>query len=245
MDDDPSGHDFGLAELSVGAAISAIAFSLILPNTANAPEIGGPTYGDTSGQLVWAIPADMGGVLLGKYVISPAAEYLIPKLKGAFTSAARALFGDASGDASVNITARTSDLIANGTGVNITPSSVINNAAYSTIGKGGRTFITDLKAVTDIIGPLNGDTITIGAEQAGQLEASLGLRAGSLEGENVISVVNNIADRGAASPIQGNAEFLGGGQGLPGGAPELTIDGIPTRDAGAGITRITLKVTGR
>jgi YD repeat-containing protein len=238
---DQNGHDFSLAELSIGSLISAIGFSLAIPNTANAPEIGGPTYGDTSGQLVFAIPADIGGTLLGRYVIAPAAKFLIGKLTGAFTSATEALIGNAGGQASVNIAARTSDLIASGTGVNITPMSVIDNAAYSTIGRGGRTFITDLKAVTDIIGPLNGDTVTITTTQAEQLQTALGLTK-PLESENVITLVNDVASRAPASPIEGNAEFLGGGQGLPGGAPELTIDGIPTRDAGAGLTRITLKV---
>ena len=241
---DPNGHDFTIAELGVASLISAIAWSLILPNTANAPEIGGATYADTSGQLIWAIPADMGGVLIGKYIISPAAQFLVGKLKGAFTSAARALIGSAGGEASVNIAARTSDLIASGTGVNITPMSVINNSAYATIGKGGRTWITDLKAVTDIIGPLDGDTVTITTAQAQRLQQAIGLRT-PLQSENVITLVNDVASRGPASPIDpslGNDLFQGPGQGLPGGGPELTINGIPTRDAGAGLTRITLKV---
>ena len=43
--------------------------------------------------------------------------------------------------------------------------------------------------------------------------------------------------------MSGNALFRGPGAGLPGGGPELTIQGIPTQGAIDGVTRITLRVT--
>ncbi|MNR54615.1 hypothetical protein D3C85_1748340 [compost metagenome] len=56
----------------------------------------------------------------------------------------------------------------------------------------------------------------------------MGLNPGSLlEGFNVreIKGINSMTPR---SPLSGNDYFKGPGQHLPGGAPELVIDSVPT-----------------
>jgi RHS repeat-associated protein len=125
------------------------------------------------------------------------------------------------------------------TGVNITPRGVANS--YRTIGRYGRTFVTDSSAVEKIIGPLNRSHISISRQKAGQLENALGLTPNTLESRNIISVVDNIRGRAPASPITGNGLFQGGGAGLPGGSSELTIQGIPSA-GGQGIVQIILEV---
>jgi hypothetical protein len=149
----------------------------------------------------------------------------------------------AGSDAAVGISKRTSDLITKGPGVNITPKSLID--AYPTIGRGGRTFVTDMKAVEDIIGSLQSGEKTITVAQARQLEQALGLRPNSLEAENVITLVDDIAGRAPAAPTgipnangtpSVNPYFLGAGKGLPGGGPELTVDGVSSFGLGYGGT---------
>lgn len=125
------------------------------------------------------------------------------------------------------------------TGVNITPRSVA--VTYRTIGKGGRTFVTTKEVVQPFTGPLEGGRITIRRDQAQALENALGLAHNSLERINVISVIDNIGARAAASPLSGNALFLGGGAGLPGGGPELNISGVSS-SGGGGIIQIILEV---
>lgn len=44
------------------------------------------------------------------------------------------------------------------------------------------------------------------------------------------------------SPLEGNQYFLGKGNHLPGGAPELVIDSVPTADSKNVRTIITVKV---
>jgi RHS repeat-associated protein len=134
---------------------------------------------------------------------------------------------------------RLNRVIFKGAGVNITPRSVANT--YRIIGKGNRTFVTNVETVENIIGPLKGDKIRISSSQARQLEDALGIKENSLESRNIISVVDGIATRSPGSPIEGNEYFLGGGKGLPGGRPELTISGINSA-GGGGIRQIILEV---
>jgi len=67
------------------------------------------------------------------------------------------------------------------------------------------------------------------------------LRKNSLESRNIISIIDNIVDRAPGSPTVGNKRFLGGGKGLPRGAPELTISGINSA-GGVGVRQIILEV---
>jgi hypothetical protein len=125
-------------------------------------------------------------------------------------------------------------------GANITPNSTIEN--YPAIGRDG-TFVTEVGSIERVIGDiLDGATeIRITRSQADQLEADLGLNPGSLENSNTLSIVSDINDRCPRCPIAGNDEFLGGGQGLPGGGSELVIDSIPST-GGDGIRQITVIV---
>ena len=58
-----------------------------------------------------------------------------------------------------------------------------------------------------------------------------------------MSIVSDIPDRCPRCPVgnTGNDLFLGGGEGLPGGGPELVIDSIPSA-GGDGIRQITIIV---
>lgn len=125
------------------------------------------------------------------------------------------------------------------TGANVTPRSVA--LAYRTIGAGGRTFVTELSSIEKVIGPIAGRRIAINRARADSLENALGLRPGSLEQTNVISIVEHVCARAPACPISGNALFRGGGAGLPGGGAELTINGIPSA-GGTGIRQLILEV---
>jgi len=126
------------------------------------------------------------------------------------------------------------------TGANITPNSTLDN--YPNIGANG-TFVTEVNSIENVIGPIpNGATeIHITPQQASQLEADLGLNPGSLETSNTLSIVDDISGRCPRCPIGGNDQFLGGGQGLPGGGSELVIDSIPS-SGGDGIRQITVIV---
>lgn len=126
------------------------------------------------------------------------------------------------------------------TGANITPMSTANQYRY--IGQNG-TFVTPTSSIESIVGPISptATEITITQAQATALESSLGLKPGSLESSNLLSIVNNVASSAPRSPLSGNNFFLGGGQGLPGGGSELVIDSIPSA-GGQGIRQITVKV---
>jgi filamentous hemagglutinin len=83
--------------------------------------------------------------------------------------------------------------------------------------------------------------MTITGSQARQLENALGLKPNSLESRNILSIIDDIANRAPASPISGNTLFKGGGAGLPGGGAELTIQGVPSA-GGPRIRQIILEV---
>ncbi|WP_434985195.1 hemagglutinin repeat-containing protein [Vreelandella zhaodongensis] len=127
-------------------------------------------------------------------------------------------------------------------GLNITPNNTINH--YPSIGANG-TFVTDSRTIESIIGSVpNGATeMRITRQQANTLESDMGLNPGSLEQSNTLSIVSGVADRCPRCPIgdAGNELFLGGGEGLPGGGPELVIDSIPS-GGGDGIRQITIIV---
>jgi len=128
------------------------------------------------------------------------------------------------------------------TGVNITPRSVMMN--YRTIGgstNGYRTSVTTVENVESVIGSMDTGRIIITRAQASALESTLGLKPNSLERINVISIIRDIKARGPASPISGNTWFQGGGAGLPGGGPELTISSVSSA-GNSGVTQLILEV---
>jgi len=136
------------------------------------------------------------------------------------------------------IAEKTEQLLLEGVGVNVTPLSSI--VKYAEIGKNSRTFVTDVATVEKIVGSLNQNTITISSKQAQVLAKTLGIK--KLEPTNIISVIDDIASKAPASPIAGNEFFLGGGSGLPLGAPELTIQGVNSSGTTIGAKQIYLLV---
>ncbi len=121
-------------------------------------------------------------------------------------------------------------------GYNITPENWFQK--HPTIGQEG-TYITDYRAIAEILGPYKADTRynvglfsrgnTISYSKTAELEYVLGLRPGSLIKGFRFTRITNIADKHPASPIKGNDFFKGPGKGLPNGGPELIIDPVPTQ----------------
>lgn len=111
-----------------------------------------------------------------------------------------------------------------------------------TIGKSG-TYVTDQQTILSMTGPLNigGETV-ISSAQAAQLEKSMGLQPGSLADGFKVRQVDGIAVMSPRSPMEGNEYFLGPGQHLSGGGPELVIDSISTTDSTGVKTLTTVKV---
>lgn len=112
-------------------------------------------------------------------------------------------------------------------GFNISPTAWDN---YPTIGRNG-TFISDRQGITDIIGDFSGQSqLTLNKSKVLQLEEAFGLERGALQEGFKIRQVDNIVDQMTRSPMEGNQFFRGPGNHLPGGAPEMVIDSIPTVD---------------
>ena len=107
------------------------------------------------------------------------------------------------------------------------PNSSIGNDGFPDAPEGGRTFITDRQAVETNVGPLpsGGGTVRISGEQARQLEVDLGMRTGDIDTGSVIREFGDLDGISPSSPtsVPNDPNFLGGGQGLPTGAPEVNI----------------------
>lgn len=122
-------------------------------------------------------------------------------------------------------------------GYNVSPESTF--AQYPHVGRSG-TFVTDGRAVADAIGHSGGSArYSVGLTtnvsrgrisyfRAWRAERALGLERGSLKGGFRVTEVQGIAGMSPRSPLTGNPYFQGGGQGLPGGGPEVVVDPIPT-----------------
>jgi filamentous hemagglutinin len=134
---------------------------------------------------------------------------------------------------------RQHEMLDEDVGYNVSPNSWDR---YPTLGPDG-TFITDQKALTDVLGPIEGKTVvTISTDQARQLERALGLRENSLQNGSKIRSVSGVRERNPRSPLEGNEHFQGGGQHLPGGGPEAVIDSIPSVDTNGVTTLLEIKV---
>jgi hypothetical protein len=126
-------------------------------------------------------------------------------------------------------------MLNQGVGYNISPTAW---DAYPSIGRAG-SFISDKQSFADILGNIDGvSTLTIDKSKAIQLETAFGLEPGSLQDGFKIRQVNDIGLRAPRSPMEGNRFFLGAGNHLPGGAPEMVVDSIPTID-GNGVSTLT------
>jgi len=134
---------------------------------------------------------------------------------------------------------RLDHLLENNVAFNISPT---NWDAYPTIGRNG-TFVTDLEGLTDLLGPIPASgRLTVTAERASIMERAIGLEPGTLNQGFKIRRVEGVAARAPRSPLEGNRFFLGGGQHLPGGAPEVVVDSIPTIDGNGIETVLTVEV---
>jgi hypothetical protein len=131
--------------------------------------------------------------------------------------------------------ARQAAMLEEGVGYNISPTAFDR---YDRIGQNG-TFVTDQTAIVNGVGPLNiGGETRISAAQVAKLEQDMGLAIGSLNNGFKVRQVDNLSDLSPRSPLGGNSNFTAPGQHLPGGAPEMVIDSIPTTD-GAGVKTLT------
>ncbi|WP_207389162.1 hypothetical protein [Marinobacter halodurans] len=129
---------------------------------------------------------------------------------------------------------RQARMLEENVGLNISPTAW---DSYPTIGRNG-TFISDRQGITDIIGDFSGQSqLTLDKTKVLQLEEAFGLERGALQEGFKIRQVDNVVDRMTRSPMEGNQYFLGPGNHLPGGAPEMVIDSIPTVDAN-GVTTL-------
>jgi RHS repeat-associated protein len=143
-----------------------------------------------------------------------------------------------------NIQMRAEALLQGATGVNINP--IEDALKYRLIISGGSpgagTPVTDLEAIEGVVGTIStGNRMIITQQQAGTLESTLGLPEGRLNNGAIISLIENVGARGPRSPLSGNQLFLGSGQGLPGGHPEINIAPIGTA-GGGGIRQVILEV---
>ena len=115
-------------------------------------------------------------------------------------------------------------MLQNDVGYNISPKSWDQ---YPSVGRDG-TFVTDKKGALKYFDNIESGEVTISKVQAASIERDMGLNPGSLgEGFN-IRRVDGISNMQPRSPLSGNDYFLGPGQHLPGGAPELVINSIST-----------------
>ena len=141
---------------------------------------------------------------------------------------------DPFGLAKACVSKRQQKMLDKNVGYNVSPESWFSK--YTHIGRGG-TFVTDKKAVSDVLGHARPGRYNvaqkagpgrISRKQARDLERELGLDPGSLGQGFRITRVQGIEDMSPRSPLKGNRFFKGPGEGLPGGGPEMVVDSIST-----------------
>lgn len=134
---------------------------------------------------------------------------------------------------------RQQEMLDDDVGFNISPTSVDK---YSKVGRDG-TYVTDGKAVDHLFRQAGGkDELTIPLSEASKIEKDFGLNPGSLKDGFKVRRIEGLGDRSPRSPLTGNGLFQGGGQHLPGGAPEIVIDSIPTAPSPGVTTPLTVHV---
>lgn len=113
---------------------------------------------------------------------------------------------------------------------------------YPTIGRSG-TFISDRQGVMGYFGDLRGASeVTVPPSLVTQMETDMGLVPGALQDGFKVRQVTGIRSLTPASPMEGNQYFLGPGNHLPGGGPEVVIRSIPTVDSETVRTLLKVKV---
>jgi hypothetical protein len=124
-------------------------------------------------------------------------------------------------------------------GFNISPTAW---DAYPTIGRNG-TFVSDGQGVMSYFGDLGGKMeTTISPALATQIEKDMGLVPGALQDGFKVRQVTGVRNLQPLSPMEGNQYFQGAGNHLPGGAPEMVINSIPTVDNSVVNTILKVKV---
>ncbi|MBV6325294.1 hypothetical protein [Duganella violaceipulchra] len=123
--------------------------------------------------------------------------------------------------------ARQVKMLEDNVGYNISPTAW---DAYPTIGRNG-TFISDAEGILSYFKkyPASGE-ITVPESLVSTIEAENGLVPGTLKDGFKVRKITLIRDAAPRSPLEGNQYFLGKGNHLPGGSPELVIDSVPTID---------------
>lgn len=129
---------------------------------------------------------------------------------------------------SSSVAARTQALRNSPTAYNVSP---ISWDVYPYIGR-ETTFITDRKAITDVLGDFC-EQMSVSIQEATRLETALGLKEGSLQNGFKIREISltGMPPERIRVPERGNKHFLGKGKGLPGGGPELELQPrVSTKD---------------
>ncbi|WP_330986291.1 MULTISPECIES: type IV secretion protein Rhs [Enterobacterales] len=98
---------------------------------------------------------------------------------------------------------------------------------YPALGRDG-TFVTDKEGALKYFNGIQDGEVTISKSLAETIEKEMGLKPGSLEDGFNIRKIDGISGMSPRSPLEGNRYFLGPGQHLPGGAPEVVIDSAPS-----------------
>ncbi|MCC7200238.1 MAG: RHS repeat-associated core domain-containing protein, partial [Gammaproteobacteria bacterium] len=135
----------------------------------------------------------------------------------------------------LTVAERQAAMLKSNVGYNVSPTGWFSK--YQTIGA-SRTAVTDREAIRSVIGRFRaGQFYTVGSkpgfgrvtyDEAARLEKALGLNPQSLKNGFKITKIGDLGSRSPRAPLEGNAQFLGRGRGLPGGGPEIEIDPVPT-----------------
>jgi RHS repeat-associated protein len=119
---------------------------------------------------------------------------------------------------------RQAKMLKDDVGYNISPKSWEH---YPSIGRDG-TFVTDKAGALKYFRKIESGNANISSSLAAKIEKDMGLDPGSLQDGFNIRKIEGISGMHPRSPLSGNSYFLGPGQHLPGGAPEMVINSIPT-----------------
>lgn len=217
--------------------LTAMGPSGLKPNVANYWESKWnsiTTLGGLIGDTVSGDPVAAGK--LGPAAVSMGAGVLLTRrLDGPSDS----LLATNSGERIAAARIRQETMLQDDVGFNISP---VGWDQYPTIGRNG-TFVSDRQGVMGYFGDVTGKSeITIHPNVAMQIEKDMGLELGTLTDGFKVRQVKSIQRLGPTSPMEGNKYFLGAGNHLPGGAPEVVIRSIPTVDNELVKTLLKVKV---
>lgn len=98
------------------------------------------------------------------------------------------------------------------------------------------TFVTDKQGALKYFRGVQNSEVTISKSLAATIEKEMGLSPESLSDGFNIRRIDGISSMQPRSPLGGNDYFLGPGQHLPGGAPEVVIEPVsPTTQITIGV----------